>query len=339
MNDTDIKDLLVTYGDALVASYPMPLDHHRSGLPSRPAPALTRKPEELRTVENVFVTTPEQRRWHPGTVLALAASLIVLCVVLVTSINTDEPLNTAGPAPSDDLVLPGEIVLRTDPLVVIAPHAPNIGFDTTGLGERVTYENVRALTPAELDVAIDQAIERIARPHSPQLKFDVRKVTLLWTNQGELYAVGASEATVDATWGETYAPPGTALRFWTTVDGRSSTGDFEEITATNADDLSLPDSITEHIARLEARETSMPDRYPSVAGFAGGGHFTIHLELAAEVAVVQLITEDGAATWMTPVDGRAALSGEGEAFTQIELVTYNSDGEELTRRLATAEGG
>ena len=116
-----------------------------------------------------------------------------------------------------------------------------------------------------------------------------------------------------------------------------STSDNDASTATNSHRPLLPRppaTVDEHRAVGPER-----DSYPvRSGGQEDRDSFTLAFEVAQEVAVVQLISESGS-IWMTPVGGHVALSRDGEPASQIEVITYNIDGVELTRGQTTLRGG
>ncbi len=237
-------------------------------------------------------------------------------------------------------VFPGETVLRTDPLVVIAASPQELNFDTSQLGTEITFGEIGDLPQDELDQQIDELVEHLSAPGFARLaNSEIRKLTLLWKTQEDtdagphlaLIGVVDGVANEDVAAQTSATPSGSLLRYELKLGGGTISDDIAN--PDEPEGFRLPETVEEHLEIADAQ-----GRYP-VSGTVsvGGNEFTINYEVAREVAAVQMITE-GTSVWMRPIGGQVLLTAEGDQQTQIELVTYNADGDELTRRLATVVG-
>jgi len=349
----DIPDLLSQYGDALEAEHPMPRSAVNIGANGEPLLSLpTGRIDPLDNVVLLHEPAPNRKR----RVLTAAAVVIVAGLAAIgasAAIRTTETIDTAEdptgieqtmdiPAELQPLVFPGEVVLRTDPLVVIAAPPLELNFDTSGLGTEIVFAALDSLTDAELNAAIAEAIDRELQVGISSLytelgiELEIRKITLLWSESGRVLALGVSDGVVrNATEWEQF-PVGEAVRF-ESLGGGSGGGPLDGQDPDDPEGFRVAATVEEHLAAVSAE-----GRYPIYQGgsssalSSGSIDFSWEYEVAREVAAVQMIMEGGS-VWMRPIAGQVVLSGS--INDQIELVTYNSDGEELTRRLATAEGG
>lgn len=354
ITDIEVAELLKTYGDALTETHPASHtadDFTTSAAQTRPL--LTNNTTGATDPLDNIVEIAHQPR-HRGR-RALAAAAIVLLAGLAafgawTGLRATETVSTTGvpdgveaitdiPVELQPFVFPGEIVLRTNPLVVIAAPPTELNFDTSDLGTEIVFGRISELDQDDLDRQIDDSIEGLLVGGFGGDDPTIRKITLRWENddgfgnEPTLAILAVVDSRIDEDMADRFGLDPVGSLFRSTFSGIGSDGDFVD----NPDDpesFRLPATVEEHLNIADAQ-----GRYPVARGAgSGGGSFDLFYEVAREVAVVQMIHED-TSVWMKPIAGYVVLSGEGSINDRIELVTYNADGEELTRRLATVQDG
>ena len=354
MTTIDVPDLLSQYGDALEAEHPMPRSAANVGADGKPLLSVpTGRIDPLGNIVLLSEQAPNRKR----RVLMAAAVVIVAGLAAIgasAAIRTDETVDTAQdptavgqpadiPVELQPFVFPGETVLRTDPLVVIAAPPVELNFDTSDLGTETSFDPVDSLSSDQLDVLIDNALERFKLDIPGRSPFTQRKLTLLWVEGDFLGALGVADTVITESDDDLFQLPGSigsTFRESTRISSGSAVGSGDLVEQPDdPDGFIVPPTVEEHLNLAD------PDggRYPVLMGASYGEPFTdraFHLDydVAREVAAVQMVIDEQS-VWMRPVAGRVVLSGEGSINDKIELVTYNLDGEELTRRLSTVQGG
>ncbi len=250
-----------------------------------------------------------RNRWLVGA----AATIVVGLVLTIQPWNNQEIQTVADSTEMSEevsLILPGEIVLSEDPLIVVAAIGPEVRFDTSELGQEVVFEPI-----TELDDEVRQLMEPRWGP-SPEAA-SLTKGTLIGRISGMPF-VGTIVDGPDLRSDGSIYPFGSNVRF----RGLGSTGG--------------------------GRASGMPVSLPSTellvnkAGLAEAnlefwGEIVAWGYLPVETAVVTL---EGPShqTWMRPRGGVGAFPATFEDGDIVTVVAYDADGQELGRTSEVVQG-
>lgn len=257
-----------------------------------------RAPDEIVLLGTVDSVSIRSRRW-----LSIAAAL-VLIVGIGTLTRLASGSDVAGPPAAEVnwLVLPGEVVLLDDPLVVAAAPGAELRFDTTALGEEVVFEPADAVDAREVALFAELGGRGL-----------LRKIVVLGRHRGDLYYVVISDN------GD--------IRERALFGGSGGSGSGGYVEFESLELIEFPDH----------RELTVP---ANIAGYGvgpGGGQ-VVWDQLPSDVAVVAYEDQDSR-LWIRPAAGAAivpAMLTPGERF---ELTAYSADGEWLGMAAGTVEFG
>ncbi len=267
--------------------------------------------EDVPVVRESLVTVGP-KRWLVG---AAAAVLIGLVVAAQPWKNQEIQTVTETPEIPEEvnLVLPGEIVLSEDPLIVIAAIGPEVRFDTSGLGHEVVFEPI-----TELDDQINQLLDRRWGP-SPE-EASLTKGTLIGRISGIPFVTTISDGPDLRSDGSIY-PIGTNLRFRSLSWGESGVG--------GAGAMGYP-------VELPSRELVINETSGADWEVQASGRMIAWSHLPAETAVVTL---DGPfhQAWMRPRGGVAAFPVRFDDGEEVTIVAFDPDGLELGRTNAVVD--
>ncbi len=243
-----------------------------------------------------------RKRW----LIAAAAAIVVGLVLAAQPWNNQEiqtVTETTELSEEVNLVLPGEVVLSEDPLIVIAAIGPEVRFDTSGLGQEVVFEPI-----TDLDDQINQLLEHRWGP-SPA-NAPLTKGTLIGRSGG-LPFIGTIVDGPDTQPDDSVPPVGSDLRFrslnW--PGGRSG----------------LEYLITLPSAELLANEAGAIETDPLLSG-----QMVVWGYLPSQTAVVSAEGPSYRA-WMRPRGGAVAFSAGFDDGEPVTLVAFDADGGELGR--------
>ncbi len=325
MTANDAATLLRTYADALEAEHPAPAD--QTDL-ARLIVTLDDAP--VAPLDLSFDGSPAPRRIGVLTAVALGLAAALALLVGYALLNDDSDVRTAGiPDGGGGLgfVFEGETVIREDPLVVIANQPIEPTFDTSELGDRIVYRSPFDVDESEIDAAVDELVDQVqqvfAEPRGTES--EIQKVAIYgFTAERPISAVVAdfpiSFFEPDERGGRT------RLLSLCTGDGGCS---LDLARLDPDEDLSAmrsPSTYAEHIER-----TGVPGFSFAGAGTDGAGEATVLLETSRDIAVVQITTDDQQ-VWTVPIDGLAVLSVNATETTPLEIVTYDTQGAEVSRQ-------
>ncbi len=236
-------------------------------------------------------------RSRSGLVAAAVVTVLALTGVVAMLASRSTQTTTAGPG--DTFVLPGEVVVSSDPLVVIGALGPAPRFDTTNLGEEIVF--------AEADPsAATRAVPLLDGQN-------IVKTVLIGGPDGTW-----SMVIVDNTDFE-FAPPEKVLRLRILVSDHGGSGGL----GAAVDPASL------ELIQLRPGDDRMPTSFWSDGAVAMDG-------LATDVAVVAYESGDFKA-WMRPVAGIAPFPVALEYGDSFTLTAYSADGQVLHSQAATLD--
>ncbi len=250
-------------------------------------------------------STPEvrERQWW----LFAAAAVVAVLLGGYLLIDVGTVTVVADPA-SGDFVLPGEKVLREDPLSVIAAAGPGPRFDTTDLGQEITFEPITTI-----DDEIEQILE-LAPLVGPQRESAyLSKATLV----GRLGGTPIVTMIID---GPDIPNPGNErdssnLRIRAVWAGNES---YRRGFATSVLSLDLIVNRSPDLLEIGGVQAELPRDF-------------VEWDYLPERTAVVTYEDDNRRWWMRPRGGLVAFPAEfddGEWFT---LVALDSSGNEIGR--------
>ncbi len=250
----------------------------------------------------------EQVSIDPGSRHAWIAAAVAVAVALAAWAVVGLSNESEEPAVRMDLVLDGEQVISTDPLIVLPVPVDAPLFDTSGLGEDVSVQPATSMGP-EYQALIDGFYAPTGTSRQDQQQ--IIKVSLVGTLDGEPWAMIVSDGPDTLGWFENQE--GDVLRLRTPASpGRfGSSGD--KVFADTLDLVAPPETIS----------GSFGLSYPV-------GWF-IWDELSPEVSVVSFADADRN-LWVRPSGGVAIFRGQfddGESWT---VTAYDKNGSVLETR-------
>ena len=251
-------------------------------------PGLSTSPSAgLRIVDAEPVEQPAsaqgKSRW-----LLVAASVFLVSIAAAVAIDRSPQTTTAVGA---DLILTGEPLIRSEPLVVQATASPEPEFDTQALGREIRFDPL-----PDDSAAIEELIEMAIGFDSFEPESDLLKLTVLGEVEGTPWAVSVTqERTIDGA--------GLVLRTSTLVstEGGSGGGDYVD-----------PNSL-----QLIEMRPSGQQLMPNGAGYGAPTGWVEWNLLPSDVSVVAFADSDQK-LWIKPRNGVAVFPAqfdEGERFT------------------------
>lgn len=328
MTANDAETLLRTYADALEAAHPPPA--HQTGIP---VPFIDAGEVPIPTLELPLLDSPAQPRTGRHTTAAFALAAVLALVIGFLLLDDDSDVRTGdGPTPSG-FVFDGEVVIREDPLVVIANQPDEPMFDTSDLGTRIVHRSPFDVDEAVLDDAADRLIQnlQVLAQAQPDAEIEIKKIALYAITEGQPIAVTVADFPY-LLFQPNELEGTTRLLSICSGDGGCS---LDTTTLDPADDLSgmrPPSTYAEHVALNDGE----PGFSMKNSSSDGAGQGTVMLEVSLDIAVVQLTTEDQQ-FWTVPIDGLAVLSASATESTPLEIVTYDESGGEVTRETMTID--
>ncbi len=265
--------------------------------------------------------------------LAAAAALVAIGTGVVALNRTLAPSPTEISTSKPNYVLPGEVVLSEDPLIVAGALGPEPQFDTSDLGREIAFEPV-----SELDEELTKSIDRVTgfALQAPEAK--LTKVTALGKMTDDHWLILISDApNLDESYGAS-VDANIRTRSLMSRQGVGSSGDIASI-----------DSLDGIASPTISREG------PALGGVGFGAPTGwVQLDtLPAGTSVVSFADSDQR-LWIRPVAGVAifpAQFDEGESFTVSafdaegalvgawsETVRYAADAETTNPQVGEAFG-
>ncbi len=247
--------------------------------------------------------------------LAAAALVAMLCLGAFMLVASVPEANITSVGSTVDYVLPGEVVISENPLIVQGRVGPTPAFDTTILGREIVVEPI-----TEIDDEINTLVTGTLQLREDGPPRAITKVTLV----GRLGEETVLTAVLDG-------PNIDGL------DGRPLTANLR------TRHLISPDggSVSRHFvptASMEVIEPPNPDD-PWGAGFSFDpprGHLVLD-RLPETVSVVSLADSD-TRLWVRPVDGIALFPVEFHTGEEFILRAFDRDGRVMWSKTHLIEG-
>ncbi len=216
------------------------------------------------------------------------------------------------PDPTLPFVLPGEVVVSEDPLIVHAADGPEPQFDTSGLGDEVGFLPL-------VQPQIDQMLERVNVEENTQAGIH-RKTVLLGTVDAIPVVVNLVDEAAGDNWNKYGASgPNDIVRRRTVM---SSLGGMTERKPITQGSLALIQQPSVEDGNIE------PDLF-----IVPSDGLVLWSQLPAETSVVAFESAAGR-EWMRPRDGVAVFRSGLDHGETIVLRALNIDGVEISSREA-----
>ena len=251
--------------------------------------------------------------------LAAAAAVVAIGAggVALTTISGPSPNEISATKPN--YVLPGEIVLSQDPLIVTGAPGPPPEFDTSDLGRQILFEPVHTVND-ELDQTISRTISMVMFSEESRT---ATKVTIVGHIEGEPWFIIVTDGpNIDGV-GGLPVDRNFRQRFVGGPSGGSAGGDI------------VP------IASLELIESPVPvtSGYTLPFGYTFPDGWVELSQLPVGTSVVSF-SDDDSDLWLIPSAGVAAFPAEFEEGERFHLQAFDAEGELIASvsQIATSGG-